>query len=134
MEALYLLWKREGIIRIKGLAEMLNVKPPSIVEYLNKLAKKGLVKYVRHETITLTDEGIRAAEGIYRRHKALKEFLTTLLRIPDDVAEDDACSIEHELHDITVNRIIKLMNYFKERPEKLSQFLSIIDNAYKENC
>ncbi len=132
LEALYLLWKKEGVIRIKGLAEMLNVKPPSIVEYLDKLAKKGFVKYVRHELITLTDEGIRAAEGIYERHKVLKEFLMALLKLPDDIAEDDACSIEHDLHDITVNRIIKLMNFFKENPGVFSTLKNIVDNAYKE--
>lgn len=132
LEALYLLWKREGVIRVKGLAEILNVKPPSIVEYLDRLARKGLVKYVRHEMITLTEEGVKVAESIYRRHEALKEFLTTFLKLPDDIAEDDACNIEHELHDLTINRILKLMCYLKENPSVLSNLKNLVNSLYKE--
>ncbi len=132
MEALYVLWKRDETIRVKVLAEMLNVKPPSIVEYLNKLARKGLVKYVKHGAITLTDEGARLAEAIYKRHEALKEFLMTLLKLPEDIAEDDACSMEHELHDLTVNRIVKLMDFFKENPQALSALMGVVNTIYEK--
>lgn len=132
LEALYVLWKRDETIRVKVLAEMLNVKPPSIVEYLNKLARKGLVKYVKHGAITLTDEGARLAEAIYKRHEALKEFLMTLLKLPEDIAEDDACSMEHELHDLTVNRIVKLMDFFKENPQALSALMGVVNTIYEK--
>lgn len=132
LEAIYLLWKKRGVIRIKGLAEMLNVKPPSVIEYLDKLARKGFVRYVRHETITLTDEGVRVAEMIHQRHEAIKEFLETFLRLPEDIAEDDACSIEHELHDVTISRIAKLMNFFKENPRALSTLKTFVDSLYGE--
>jgi len=132
LEALYLLRRKDEAIRVKTLAEMLNVKPSSIVEYLDKLARKGLVKYVKHEAITLTDEGARLAEAIYKRHEALKEFLMTFLRLPEDIAEDDACNIEHELHDLTVNRIVKLMVFFKENPQALSMLKGVVNAAYGE--
>jgi DtxR family Mn-dependent transcriptional regulator len=132
LEALYLLWRKDEVIRVKALAEMLNVKPPSIVEYLNKLARKGLVKYVKHEAIALTDEGIRLAEAIYKRHKALKEFLMAFLKLPEDIAEDDACSIEHELHDVTVNRVVKLMDFFRENPQAFSELKGIISAVYEK--
>ncbi|MCS7140464.1 MAG: metal-dependent transcriptional regulator [Candidatus Nezhaarchaeota archaeon] len=133
LEALYLLWRRNGVIRVKSLAETLNVKPPSIVEYLDRLAKKRLVRYIRHEAITLTDEGIRAAELVYERHRALKEFLTIILKLPEDIAESDACKIEHELHGLTVDRIVKLMNFFKENPDILSALRGIVESAYKNS-
>ena len=131
LEALYILWKRDGAIRVKGLAEILSVKPPSIVEYLDRLARKGLVKYVRHEVITLTDKGIELAEGIYRRHTALKDFLTMFLRLPEDVAEEDACSIEHELHEVTVRRVMRVVDYFKRKPEEMEKLLDLLSNAYR---
>lgn len=127
-----MLWRKDEVIRVKALAEMLNVKPPSIVEYLNKLARKGLVKYVKHEAIALTDEGIRLAEAIYKRHKALKEFLMAFLKLPEDIAEDDACSIEHELHDVTVNRVVKLMDFFRENPQAFSELKGIISAVYEK--
>lgn len=48
LEALYLLWKEGGTIRIKGLTEILDVRPLIVIEYLDELARKGFVKYVRH--------------------------------------------------------------------------------------
>lgn len=131
LEALYMLWKKNETIKVKVLAEMLNVKPPSIVEYLDKLARKGLVKYVKHEAITLTDEGARLAKAIYKRHEALKEFLVTLLKLPEDIAEDDACNIEHELHDLTVNRIVKMMDFFKENPQALLTLMGVVNAIYE---
>jgi len=131
LEALYLLWRKDEAIRVKALAEMLNVKPSSIVEYLDKLARKGLVKYVKYEAITLTDEGARVAEAVYKRHEALKKFLMTFIKLPEDIAEDDACSIEHELHDLTVNRIVKLMDFFKENPQALSALEGVVSAVYE---
>jgi DtxR family Mn-dependent transcriptional regulator len=132
LEALYVLLRKYEAIRVKALAEMLSVKPSSIVEYLDKLARKGLVNYVKHEVITLTDEGARLAEAVYRRHEALKEFLMTFLKLPEDIAEDDACNVEHELHDLTVSRIVKLMDFFKENPQALSALKDVVNAIYEK--
>jgi len=117
LEAMYILIKRKGVIRVKDLSEILNIKPPSVVDYLNKLASKGLIKYEKHGSIALTDEGLRVAKEVYKKHLALKEFLTLVLGLPEHIAEEDACYIEHRIHDITLNRLIKLVEYFKNNPK-----------------
>ena len=119
LEAMYVLTKSKGNIRIKDLSEILNVKPPSVVDYLNRLADKGLVKYEKHGSITLTEEGLRIAKEVYKKHLALKEFLTLILGVPEEIAEEDACYIEHRIHDITLNRLIKLVEYFRRNPKAM---------------
>ncbi|HIQ02794.1 MAG TPA: metal-dependent transcriptional regulator [Desulfurococcales archaeon] len=119
---MYILVKNKGVIRVKDLSRILNVKPASVVEYLDKLASKGLVRYEKYGSITLTKEGLEIAEEIYRRHVALKEFLTLILGVPKDIAEKDACYIEHGIHDETLDRLVKLVEYFK-REQKIMDMI-----------
>jgi len=122
LEAMYILVKNKGVIRVKDLSRILNVKPASVVEYLDKLASKGLVRYEKYGSITLTKEGLEIAEEIYRRHVALKEFLTLILGVPKDIAEKDACYIEHGIHNETLDRLVKLVEYFK-REQKIMDMI-----------
>lgn len=132
LEIIYLLSKEKGVIRVKDLASMLGVKPPSVVEYLNKLSNKGYITYEKGEYILLKEEGRKIAEEIYARHIAIKEFLIMLLGIPEDIAEEDACYIEHGLSKLTLDRIKKLVEYLKSNPEEIDKWISSI-RSYLES-
>jgi len=133
LEALYILTKEKKPIRIKNLAKMLKVKPSSVIEYLDKLSKKGLVYYEKHEVVMLTEKGIKIAEQIYKRHTALKQFLMLLLKIPEDIAEKDACYIEHEIHEITLTRIIQFVEFVTNYPGGMPEFLKQLEYYYVHN-
>jgi len=130
LEALYILTIEKKPIRVKNLAKILKVKPSSIIEYLDKLSKKGLVHYEKHEIIGLTEKGIEIAKQIYRRHTALKQFLMLLLKIPEEIAEKDACYIEHGIHEITVTRIVQFIEFVMNYPNKTSEFLKQLEHYY----
>ncbi|MHA1593875.1 MAG: metal-dependent transcriptional regulator [Candidatus Baldrarchaeia archaeon] len=133
LEALYILAKEKEVIRIKDVARMLRVKPSSVVEYLGKLSQKGLVRYEKREFVTLTDEGRRIAEEIYRRHVALKKFLMLLLRVPEDIAERDACYIEHGIHEVTLTRILRFIEFVENCPVGVPEFLKHLEYYYAHN-
>ena len=65
LEAMYILHKNKGVIRVKDIAKMMNVKPPSVVDALKKLAEKGLIEYEKYDRILLTDSGREIAEKTY---------------------------------------------------------------------
>ncbi|MBR0387100.1 MAG: metal-dependent transcriptional regulator, partial [Clostridia bacterium] len=46
--------------------------------------------------ITLTDKGYAIARRIIERHKALTKYLVQL-GVPEEIAREDACKIEHDL-------------------------------------
>ena len=48
--------------------------------------------------ITLTESGRAVAEKIYERHTVLSDLFERL-GVPDDVAAEDACRIEHVISD-----------------------------------
>jgi len=122
LEAILILEERHGIARVKNIAEMLGVKPPTVVESLEKLARKGLVEYQRHRGVRLTPEGRRIALEIYRRHKLLKKFLM-MLGVPEDVAERDACYIEHGISEKSLELIVKFIEFVERCPYTKPLFL-----------
>jgi len=124
LEAMYILHKNKGIIRVKDIARRLKVKPPSVVDALKKLSEKGLIQYEKYDRILLTDEGKEIAEKVYSKHKLLMNFFIEILGIPPDIAEEDACQFEHHIHDITAQRMREFAKYIQEQcPYVIKQFI-----------
>ncbi len=94
--------------KIREIARRLGVRPSSVVEYLKRLESKGYIVYEKGGHIYLTEKGLKYAESIYERHRILTKFLE-LLGVPHDIAEEDACYIEHGIHDITLEKIIRFI-------------------------
>ncbi|AIU69751.1 iron-dependent repressor [Thermococcus eurythermalis] len=124
LETMYLLHKNKGVIRVKDIAKIMNVKPPSVVDALKKLAEKGLVEYEKYDRILLTEEGERIAKETYSKHLALTKFFVDILGIPEEIAEQDACQFEHYVSEITVERMKEFAKFIQEQcPYVLKQFL-----------
>ncbi|WP_297506414.1 metal-dependent transcriptional regulator [Thermococcus sp.] len=124
LEAMYILHKNKGVIRVKDIAKLMNVKPPSVVDALKKLAEKGLVEYEKYDRILLTEEGRKVAEETYSKHVFLTEFFIDILGIPPEIAEHDACQFEHYVSEITVQRMKEFAKFIQEQcPYVLKQFL-----------
>ena len=113
LEVMYVLEKRYGRIRIKDIADRLGVKPSSVIEYLKRLDSEGLVSYKPGSRARLTDKGRDLAERIYGRHKIIKEFLV-LIGVPEDIADKDACYIEHGIHPITLEKVIEFIKRLRK--------------------
>ncbi|MGC9181010.1 metal-dependent transcriptional regulator [Thermogladius sp.] len=107
LEAIYIL-SLKGKPRVRELARRLCVSPSSVVEFLRRLAEQGYITYKKGGEIKLTEKGLEVAKRIYERHQVLTEFLT-YIGVPRDIAEIDACKIEHLLHDETVERITEFV-------------------------
>jgi len=111
LEAMYILQKEKGVVRVRDLARMLRVKPPSVVEQLEKLSRYGFVLYEKGEYIRLTEKGEGIAKEILKKHEALRRFLRDILMVPEEIADKDACYMEHGLHEITLKRIVMFLEF-----------------------
>jgi len=111
LEAMYRLQKEKGVVRVRDLARMLRVKPPSVVEQLGKLSRHGFILYEKGEYIRLTEKGERIAKEILKKHEALRRFLRDILMVPEEIADKDACYMEHGLHEITLSRAVKFLEF-----------------------
>lgn len=110
LEAMYSLEQEQGIIRVKDVAETLGVKPPSVVEAVKKLSKMNMLSNERYGTIKLKDEGVKIAEEVVCRHQLLKDFLI-MMGVDSEIAENDACSMEHVMDVSTINKLRKFVEF-----------------------
>lgn len=110
LEAIYFLnGKNEGV-RVTDIALELNISKPSVNRAINTLKSQGLVEHEHYGSLTLTDDGLKIAENIAGRHVTLKKFLRDVLEVDEEVAENEACLIEHNLSADTVGRISRFMD------------------------
>ncbi|MFX1374470.1 MAG: metal-dependent transcriptional regulator [Promethearchaeota archaeon] len=94
--------KKGGWVSNKEIAESLNIEPPSVSGMLEKLKKKGLIKWEPRKSIRLTEKGKKIAKQLNETHYLLYQFFAKVLKIEDeDVIENLSCEIEHHItHDV----------------------------------
>jgi len=109
LEVIFNLMAENRVARVRDIAREMGVQMPSVTGALKHLAEHGLVNYRPYEYVTLTTEGVRIARGMIRRHDILKRFLVEVLRLPDEVAEPDACGMEHALSEETLGRLMEFL-------------------------
>ncbi len=115
LETILNLKKEKETVKTKNIANKLGIKSPSVVEMLEKLNNKNLVDYRKYKGVKLTKKGKSKANSIKYRHETIKDFLK-ILNVPDEIANEDACVMEHELHQETVEQIRKLIEFVNEHP------------------
>ena len=59
--------------------------------------------------VTLTEKGRRYAAVVWRAHRALRTFLESDLGVEPEVADQEACLMEHVLSEDTMERLISYL-------------------------
>lgn len=95
LEAIYELSKDGGGARVSNIAERLGVTKASTNSAMSTLALKGLIVNEKYGEIFLTPDGLKLAELTSRKHQIIKKFFIEILKIDTDIADSDACAIEH---------------------------------------
>ncbi len=129
LEAILILERRYKVARVKQIADMLNVRMPSVTNAVKLLREKGLVNYKKNSYISLTEEGRRIGSQVSTRHTTIKKFLHDVLHFTPDEAEATACRVEHVIDGEFIQRI-ELLNQFFEKnitgTERADEWLSYI--------
>ncbi len=123
LRTIYQLSSKGSKVRLVTLSEALGVRMPTALQMVRSLASQGLVKYEKHGEIELTEEGKRIAEEIQTKHNLLFEFLTKYLGVDPEVAEKDACGMEHHLSEETYDRLLKFIEFMEGCPHGLPRWL-----------
>ena len=115
LEAILNLEGESGEVRSIDVARHLDVSRPSVNKAIGVLKDLGMVEQEPYGTISLTDLGRERAEEVDHRHRVLRNFLTKVIGVAPDIADEDACRIEHVLSEETMKKLTK---YFHEVTEK----------------
>lgn len=133
METILLEQEKNRVVRVKNLTDRMKVKTSSVVEALKNLAGRRYVNYEKYSHIELTPKGEKAAREIYQKHKTLRKFLCDILGVKEDLAEADACIIEHYIHQKTLDRLkqftVFIENYKCRERSLVSEFGRFVRSA-----
>lgn len=110
LESILVLSQTKGAVRSIDVAEYLNYSKPSVSRAMSILRAENYIKFDTNGYILLTDKGRTVAEKIYERHTILAELLTKI-GVPEKIAVEDACRIEHVISDETFDTIKKSIKY-----------------------
>ena len=109
LETIYVLAKRLPIVRAIDICEYRSVSKPSVSRAVGLLKQGGYIDCQADGGLVLTECGRTVAEKIYERHTVLKDFLVKI-GVTDEIADEDACKIEHIISDQTFNAIKNSLN------------------------
>ena len=104
LETILMLKASNGNVRSIDIANELGYSKPSVSIAMKRLREKGHIVVEDGGNIELTDEGRRIAEKIYERHVLLTDLLMRI-GVSADVAEEDACRVEHYISEETFSKL-----------------------------
>ena len=104
LEAVLVLQQQKGYVRCVDVAELLDVKKPSVSRAVKELSKSEYIVKNTDGTLSLTDSGLQIATQIYEKH----QFFTRQLieaGVPQDIAAQDACKLEHVISETSYKKL-----------------------------
>ena len=104
LETILMLKASNGNVRSIDIANELGYSKPSVSIAMKRLREKGHIVVEDGGNIELTDEGRRIADKIYERHVLLTDPLMRI-GVSADVAEEDACRVEHYISEETFSKL-----------------------------
>jgi DtxR family Mn-dependent transcriptional regulator len=125
-EAIYELAEDEVDVIQARIADRLGVSRPAVSEMVRRMTAEGLVRV--DGTIQLTDDGVRLAESIVRRHRLAERFLTDVLDLSWAEAHQQANRWEHVIDD----RVEAAMDRVLGRPTTCPHGNPIPGSAYTD--
>lgn len=97
LETIFILKLKSQRVRAVDVANELGYSKASVSHGIRVLKQEGCVVTKEGTALELTEKGRALAERIFERHKILTEFLVKYAGVSKEVAEKDACKIEHFL-------------------------------------
>lgn len=104
LETIFVLKQKLSNVRSIDIANELNFSKASVSVAIKKLRESDFIIVDDSGYISLTELGEFEAKKIYDRHTTLVTLFESL-GVPADIADIDACKIEHILSDITFEKL-----------------------------
>ncbi len=102
---LKLLRRGEEPVTTGALAAEMQTTAPSVTDMLRRLSEKQLATYEKYYGVRLTEEGMRIATALVRRHRLWEVFLTEKLGFQWDEVHEMAEQLEHVHHPDLIERL-----------------------------
>ena len=116
LEAIWDLQENKGYIKVKDIADKLEVTRPSVSEMIKKLSENEYIIYEKYGGIIFTGRGKKLAQEIKKRHNLFVEFLK-IIGVSEENAQQDACKLEHDVSSETITCLLEFVEFISLLPE-----------------
>lgn len=100
----------DGIPALRArIVERLEQSGPTVSETVARLERDGLLTVHSDRRLELSQEGMRKATAVMRKHRIAELFLTDVLKVPIEEAHEEACRWEHVLSVDVEERMAAMM-------------------------
>ena len=113
LEKILQISQKKDSVHAIDIAREMNFSKPSVSVAMNKLKEQGYIEINTKDEITLTPSGLAIAEKTLEKHIILTNMLVSL-GVPEEVATEDACKMEHDISDETWKAIKKHAEFLKK--------------------
>ncbi len=110
LEAIGTLCRESGHAQVSNIAQLLDVKKPSVTAALRHLRDEGLIEYKQYSPVTLTEKGQAYAKRVMTAHSTLRQFLHEMGGLSLERADSAACHLEHWLTYEEISSIAERLN------------------------
>ena len=114
LETIYTLSQAQPSVRSIDVAEALGYSRPSVSRAVGLLKNDGYLTMDSDGFLVLTDKGAETAGRIYERHTILTAALMAL-GVDPETAAVDACKLEHDISDKSLDAIKAHMKAYMPR-------------------
>ena len=95
LETILVLTKKNGSVRSIDIADAMQFTKASVSRAMSILKRDNYIIMHPDVSILLTKEGQKKATAVYDRHVTLTRYINEVLGVDVEIAEKDACRIEH---------------------------------------
>ena len=114
LEQIYMLSLQKEKIRAIDICTAFGFSRPTVSVMLRDLRAEGFVTTADNGGVELTPKGLEIALRMYERHCIIAETLMAL-GVSREVAQEDACKIEH---DISEETFLRLRDHFEQHKKQ----------------
>lgn len=116
LKAIHSLDGAEKKVSNKSIAGLLSVSSASVSEMNARLVKEKLISHIPYKGVQLTEEGIKSANLLIRKHRLWEVFLYEKLGFQWSEVHAEADRLEHASSDLLVERLAKFLEHPKYDP------------------
>ena len=102
----------EGIVPLRArIAERLHQSGPTVSQTVARMERDGLVTVEGDRHLELTEEGMRLATRVMRKHRLAERLLTDVIGLEWELVHAEACRWEHVMSEQVERRLLALLDH-----------------------
>ena len=109
--------QEEGIVPLRArIAERLHQSGPTVSQTVARMERDGLLSVEGDRHLQLSDEGLRLATRVMRKHRLAERLLTDVIGLDWELVHAEACRWEHVMSETVERRLVELLGHPTESP------------------